>query len=408
MSAQGYVDENGIWHEPGDDPYAAPDPTAAPAPAPAPATNGTDAAAGAGTPDPYKNPAGYQDIDYWTAHGRNPMGPDGNLAPGFKRTANGYEYTAPTITQFDDSWTRPTGWTCPMRRRRTCRRTNRRPPSKPPTPEEALSDPGYQFRVQQGTDALQRWAAARGTLNDSGTANALTDYGQNAATQEYANVFDRNLGTYKVNTQTQYVDPYNMDYRRAGDLFAPVMEGWRARVADVGSHNMANRDFSFRNFLQRYNIYKDNRDAGFGGLMANPYRYDAYDPSGSAESIGRLLLQRGAIEGNRSTQVAGAQARAAEQSGQAWGGCGAEHRAATRWDSAANPAAEAAGAAGSADHAEAEGRAGRGHAAHQADGGAESRRRAAVLCVRRRAGRDAVGARRAVTRARDGALPESR
>lgn len=52
-------------------------------------------------------------------------------------------------------------------------------------------DPGYQFRMQQGADALQRSAAARGGLMNGGTAKALTEYGQNFASNEYQNAYNR-------------------------------------------------------------------------------------------------------------------------------------------------------------------------------------------------------------------------
>lgn len=80
---------------------------------------------------------------------------------------------------------------------------------KAPSVDEALTDPGYQFRLGQGQDSLQRWAAAKGTLNDSGTAKALIDYGQNAASQEYANVWNRQFGV-------------------AREAFAPQMAQWAA------------------------------------------------------------------------------------------------------------------------------------------------------------------------------------
>src|SRR5581483_6544067 len=47
-----------------------------------------------------------------------------------------------------------------------------------PSVADALNDPGYQFRTQQGDQGLQNWAAARGTLNDSSTAKSLSDYNQ--------------------------------------------------------------------------------------------------------------------------------------------------------------------------------------------------------------------------------------
>lgn len=52
-------------------------------------------------------------------------------------------------------------------------------------------DPGYQFRMQQGMDALQNSAAARGGLMGGNTLKGITDYGQNFASNEYQNAYNR-------------------------------------------------------------------------------------------------------------------------------------------------------------------------------------------------------------------------
>lgn len=53
------------------------------------------------------------------------------------------------------------------------------------------TDPGYQFRMDQGQKALERSAAARGGLQSGGTLKALTNYGQNVASSEYQNAYNR-------------------------------------------------------------------------------------------------------------------------------------------------------------------------------------------------------------------------
>src|ERR1022692_84566 len=45
-----------------------------------------------------------------------------------------------------------------------------------PTAAEAQATPGYQFQLQQGQQALQRSAAAKGGLLSGGTAKALDQY----------------------------------------------------------------------------------------------------------------------------------------------------------------------------------------------------------------------------------------
>lgn len=54
--------------------------------------------------------------------------------------------------------------------------------------------PGYQFALDQGTQAALRGASAAGMLNSGNTLTALTDYGQGRANQEYGSWLDRLAG----------------------------------------------------------------------------------------------------------------------------------------------------------------------------------------------------------------------
>jgi hypothetical protein len=81
-----------------------------------------------------------------------------------------------------------------------------------PTNVTEQNDPGFQFRLQQGTDAIQRSAAAKGNLLTGGTAKDLTDYAQNSASNEYGNVYNRALGEYQQRYnifQQHQADQYN-------------------------------------------------------------------------------------------------------------------------------------------------------------------------------------------------------
>lgn len=57
--------------------------------------------------------------------------------------------------------------------------------------DDLVKDPGYQFRVDQGTNALERAAAARGKFVSGDQINALQDFGQQMASQEFGNAFAR-------------------------------------------------------------------------------------------------------------------------------------------------------------------------------------------------------------------------
>jgi hypothetical protein len=65
-----------------------------------------------------------------------------------------------------------------------------------PTNVTEQNDPGYQFRLNEGMKALQNSAAARGNLLSGGTAKAITQYGQDYASNEYSNVYNRAYNEY--------------------------------------------------------------------------------------------------------------------------------------------------------------------------------------------------------------------
>jgi len=61
------------------------------------------------------------------------------------------------------------------------------------------ADPGYAFRQAEGMKALERSAAARGNLLSGSTLKGIQRFGQDLASQEYSNAFNR----YQVNRSNQ-------------------------------------------------------------------------------------------------------------------------------------------------------------------------------------------------------------
>lgn len=56
---------------------------------------------------------------------------------------------------------------------------------------EFQQDPGYAFRMSEGMKGLERSAAARGGLLSGATLKGIQRYGQDLASQEYQNAFNR-------------------------------------------------------------------------------------------------------------------------------------------------------------------------------------------------------------------------
>ena len=59
------------------------------------------------------------------------------------------------------------------------------------TAADMVMDPGYDFRMQAGQKALERSAAARGSLLGGGTQEAITRYAQDYSSNEYDKAFQR-------------------------------------------------------------------------------------------------------------------------------------------------------------------------------------------------------------------------
>lgn len=57
--------------------------------------------------------------------------------------------------------------------------------------EQFQQDPGYAFRMREGLKALDRSAAARGGLLSGNQLRGVTQFGQDLASQEYTNAFNR-------------------------------------------------------------------------------------------------------------------------------------------------------------------------------------------------------------------------
>jgi hypothetical protein len=106
------------------------------------------------------------------------------------------------------------------------------------------SDPSYQWRFDQGMDALTRQQAASGSLNSGGAQKAAMRYGQGLASTEYGAQFDRNnqLAKFGFNAaqgqsgvQSGYVNAlFNAADGRSGarmDRADAIAEQWGAGVS---------------------------------------------------------------------------------------------------------------------------------------------------------------------------------
>jgi len=72
------------------------------------------------------------------------------------------------------------------------------------TPSDLQNDPGYQFQLQQGQQAINRNASAKGQNLGGGTLAALSQFNQGLAGTTYNNAYQRALGTFQTNRNNQF------------------------------------------------------------------------------------------------------------------------------------------------------------------------------------------------------------
>ena len=164
-----------------------------------------------------------------------------------------------------------------------------------PTLAQAENQPGYQFQLQQGLNALQNSAAVRGTLLSGGTAAGIEQYGQEAAQQDYSNVYNQMLGTYQTNYNTFAQNQAN-EYNRlsgltgvgqgAANVLAGAQQSAAGNVGNILTNESAQQG-------QTYGAIGNAQAAGTIG-QANAYSGAIGNVSNLASTAGMLnYLQQG-------------------------------------------------------------------------------------------------------------------
>lgn len=107
----------------------------------------------------------------------------------------------------------------------------------PFTTADFQEDPGYQFRLDQGTEALNRSAAATGGLNSGRALKAAQDYVQGSANQEYSDAYNRYVNDYTTGFNSHvnnYTTGFNADQTGKNNIFNKL-----ATVAGIGQSSAA-------------------------------------------------------------------------------------------------------------------------------------------------------------------------
>jgi hypothetical protein len=165
-----------------------------------------------------------------------------------------------------------------------------------PTAQQAEQTPGYQFQLQQGQQALESSAAARGGLLSEGTGKQLEQYGQGLASTNYQQVYNNAMQQY----QQQYAQFQNNQSNLYSRLMGVGQTGLSATQTGVGAN------------MQAAQLY------GQQGQLAAGQQAGYQAQAGGAQAIGMAGL--GNAVGNTVGSIGGAMMQPAASSAAAMPG----------------------------------------------------------------------------------------
>ena len=168
--------------------------------------------------------------------------------------------------------------------------------------DEMNADPGYQFRMQQGQQALERSGAAKGVTNTGGNLRDILDYGQQAGSQEYGAAYGRKLNDYTTNEQNRF-NTYQTNYANAMGAY---------------NQNEANRAGAFdRNVGNAANAYNTNAENAYRQYTTNTAGQNMANQEAEARRSGAYNTNLGAYE-NQQQYGLRSQAQAYDQQYRNW------------------------------------------------------------------------------------------
>lgn len=157
-----------------------------------------------------------------------------------------------------------------------------------PTPNALAvqSEPGYQFGLQQGRDALEGSAAARGGLYSGNTMKALTQYGNDYASTKYGDAFNRQ--------QSAFGNRWNRLSGLAGigqTATQQAAQAGQSYANQAGNIGMGNANAQGANALAQGSIWGNALNQigamKFGGGQQQPYTYGQNGETGDFARMDR-------------------------------------------------------------------------------------------------------------------------
>lgn len=158
--------------------------------------------------------------------------------------------------------------------------------------EQFQQDPGYAFRMREGLKALDRSAAARGGLLSGNQLRGVTQFGQDLASQEYTNAFNRyqaersarlnplqsltGMGQTATNTLSNEAGQYGQNMAANAAQMGNIRASGYMNQANAltGALGTGLNYYQNQQMMNRFFPQQQSSGAAPLGMPGNPFPYD--------------------------------------------------------------------------------------------------------------------------------------
>lgn len=162
-------------------------------------------------------------------------------------------------------------------------------------PTDIENSPEFQFQQKQGTQAVQRAAAAQGSSLGGGTLKALSQYNQGLASTSYQNAFTNALNSFNTN-RTAALQPLQTLIGVGQTGLGQFNQAAQNYGNNTANNTMSGAQFSGSTGMQgafgQAQAYEGGANAGAAGTVgaANAWNSALSGIGNSAQSIGLLSM----------------------------------------------------------------------------------------------------------------------
>jgi hypothetical protein len=164
------------------------------------------------------------------------------------------------------------------------------------TENPTVNDPSYDFRLNEGRKTVENSAAAKGGALSGNALRAITDYGQDYASREYGNEFQRWLQRIGLG-HTAASNMSNIDAARAGQTLSAAIgagQNWFNQTL-ASAQEIRQAEAGLNNILQswipaQYGGGKPTEGAGQGSSGGD--FLNSWNSSGGSEGWGDSMMSQ--------------------------------------------------------------------------------------------------------------------